>query len=71
MCKICTDWEKGKMTSKEAMKAIGEIIGPASGDENEHYIRLAEKIVNKEVSSGTDPNPAWDEEWERNRRGSN
>lgn len=71
MCQICVDWEKGKMTSKEAMRAIGEVIGPAQGDENEHYIRLAERIVNKDVSSGTPANETLDAEWERNRRGTN
>jgi hypothetical protein len=66
MCKICVDWEKGKMTSKEAMRAIGEVIGTVEGDENEHFIRLAEKIVNKEVPF-KDADAELDGEWEKNR----
>lgn len=70
MCKICVDWEKGKMTSKEAMGAIREVIGPASGEDNEHYIKLAGKIMDKEVSSGTEQDSELDAEYERSKGGS-
>lgn len=68
MCKICIDWEKGKMTSQEAINAIGEMIG--TGDEKpQHYVDLASKIMDKEVSSGSDQDAELDEEWERKKGG--
>jgi hypothetical protein len=71
MCVICIDWEKGKMTSKEAMAAIGEIIGNADLKKTEHLVRLAEKIVDKDVSPGAEKDSVLDEEWERKNRGTN
>lgn len=59
------------MTSKEAMAAIGEIIGNADLEKTEHLVRLAEKIVDKDVSPGTAQDMELDAEWERKNRGSN
>ena len=69
MCMICVDWEKGKMTSKEAIAAIGEIIGNANLEKTDHLIKLAEKIVDKDVSSGSDQDYELDSEWERKNHG--
>jgi len=48
MCIICTEWEKGKLTDKEAMAAVGEMIANAE-DGADHYFELANKIVEKSV----------------------
>lgn len=71
MCIICTDWEKGKMTSKEAMGAIGEVIGNADLEKTGHLVKLSERIMNKEFPEPTAQNAELDEEWERKNRGSN
>lgn len=71
MCIICTDWEKGKMTAKEAMAAIGEVIGNSSLERTEHLIRLSEKIINKEFPEPQAQDVELDTEWERKNRGSN
>lgn len=54
MCVVCVDWEKGKMTSEEALRALGEIITANGEDnkENQHYWDTADKILDKEVPSG-------------------
>ena len=70
MCIICIDWEKGKMTSREAMAAIGEIIGNSDLEKTEHLINLSGRIVDKDVSSGTVQNEELDEQWEKKNRGS-
>lgn len=46
MCVICVEWEKQKLTSKEAFKAIGEMMNPKT---QEHLEELSEKILAKEV----------------------
>jgi hypothetical protein len=67
MCKICVDWEKGKMTGQEAMRAIGEMIGTGN-ETNQHYFDLAEKVIDKEVPLDSSDSEL-DEEWERKQRG--
>lgn len=51
MCVVCTDWLKGKMTSEEALRALGELI--QENDEysakNNHYFDVVDKILDKEV----------------------
>lgn len=46
MCIICAEWEKGKMTSKEAFRAIGETMSTST---QKHLEELSEKILSKEV----------------------
>ena len=65
MCLICLEWEKGKMTSKEAMRAMGE-----STESTEHLLKLTERILDKDVPAGTAPDPELDAEWERKNHGS-
>ena len=38
----------GKLTSKEALKALGELI-KADKDQSEHYFEVTEAILDKEV----------------------
>lgn len=61
MCMVCTDWLKGKMTSAEALRALGEMI--AADDNNEHYFKVAEKILDKEVPV-RDTDPDLDKVWQ-------
>jgi len=48
MCIICTEWQKGKLTAKEAFGAIGETLR-ADPKQAEHLTELSEKIMDKEV----------------------
>lgn len=63
MCIICTEWEKGKLTDKEAMATVGEMIAK-SDDEAQHYFDLANKIVDKSVPPDT-IDEEMDESWWR------
>lgn len=49
MCIVCKDWELGKLTSKEALRALGELISGAKEKEKEHLFKVSEKILDKEV----------------------
>ena len=49
MCIVCRDWEAGKLTSKEALRALGEMIPGAKPKEKEHFFKVSEKILDKEV----------------------
>jgi len=51
MCVVCTDWLKGKMTSEEALRALGEMIETDfnNGKSNGHYYDVVDKILDKEV----------------------
>lgn len=57
MCIICTEWQKQKMTSQEAYRAIGEFMISADEKQVAHLMDLSEKIINQEV-----PNVAKDDE---------
>lgn len=49
MCIVCKDWELGKLTSKEALRNLGEFI--SLSDENieelNHYYMVVEKITDE------------------------
>lgn len=53
MCIICKEWMAGKLTSKEALSNLGELIGLKSeSDRNpkiKHYYSVIDKILDKEV----------------------
>lgn len=50
MCVVCKDWEKGKLTNKEALDAIGELASTSDDKiQTEHYLDVADKIMDKEV----------------------
>lgn len=66
MCIICAEWEKGKMTAKEAMGAIRETI---SVENFEHLTNLTNRIIKKEVPDLKESDAEMDEEWERKNRG--
>ena len=52
MCVVCKEWELGKLTSKEALKNLGEMINTSKDKEKEHYFEASSKILDKEVKSG-------------------
>jgi len=63
MCSICKAWEKGELTSEEALKAAGEFM------KMEDIHHLTDKILEKEA-----PMKARDEEieekwWEETHKG--
>lgn len=69
MCIVCKDWEAGKLSSKEALKNLGELIGMKGEADLDpkvrHYYKAAEKILDKEVPMGDSDeelNKNWHEE---------
>lgn len=57
MCMICLEWDKGSMSSKEALGNIGETIGDPNNTEEEieHLMELSGRIIDKEL-----PFKEWD-----------
>ena len=51
MCIVCVEWEKKKMTSEEALRALGEmIVSPGNTQEQiAHFWDISDKIVDKEI----------------------
>jgi hypothetical protein len=46
MCVVCLDWEKGKLTDLEAMRALGEmIVASEDTQELDHYFEMATEIA--------------------------
>lgn len=52
ICIVCLDWQKGKITSKEAYRNIGEIFSSTKNKETKaHLLDLSEIILEKELKS--------------------
>lgn len=53
MCLICTEWQKGNLTAKEAFRNLGEQLNVANEqddlDQVEHLVELSNKIMDSEV----------------------
>lgn len=50
MCIICTEWEKERLTTQEAFRALGEQIGTAkTAEEKQHYMDLSDQILKKDL----------------------
>ena len=63
MCVICKDWKLGKLTSKEALSNIGEMINTESDEEKKaHYWEISEEILDKEMGN-SNPDPELDRQW--------
>jgi hypothetical protein len=66
MCRICVEWEKGKLTTKEAFKNLGEALNASdSQDERNHLFELSNKLLDKEVpmaESDQEMDSAWHKE---------
>ena len=66
ICIVCKDWQKGKLTAKEALKNLGEMIN--SEDDSSHYYEVVEKILDEEVPM-SEKNEELDKKWqERNTK---
>lgn len=54
MCLVCKSWEMGKLTSKEAMNAIGELLNTSDDEaQRTHMFEVAEKILDSEMPEPT------------------
>ena len=63
MCVICTEWQMGKLTSKEAMRNLGEILVNAEDEQiREHLFDLSNKIIDSEFPE-TLVNEELDSKW--------
>lgn len=63
MCILCTEWEREKITSKEAFRAIGEMLTTSKDkDQIKHLEELSEKIIQKEVPPANIDDQA-DQDW--------
>jgi hypothetical protein len=52
MCLICSEWELGKLTNKEALRNLGEMIDFEENEQKkEHFLKTAERIIDVEISS--------------------
>lgn len=61
MCIVCKEWKAGKLTTKEALAALGELMSASPKKETKHYSKVYEDIMEKEV-----PMPESDEELNQN-----
>lgn len=64
MCIVCLEWEKGKLTSTEALRNLGEMIESTDKEEEKraHYFEVVEKILDKEVPT-SDGDEDLDKKW--------
>ena len=65
MCMLCVEWEKQKMTGKEAFRAIGEMLIGADKEKTKHLMALSDKVLQKEVPM-SETNPELDKNWTDN-----
>lgn len=64
MCIVCRDWQAGKLTNKEALRNLGEMI-LAESEGAAHYYGVVENIMDKEMGplqSDGDIDTAWHKE---------
>lgn len=68
MCRVCSEWELGKLTNKEALRNLGELIQAEdrdNGEDNGHYYLVVDKIMDDELgesASDDDIDAAWHRE---------
>ena len=49
-CMLCVEYEKGKMTSKETLANIGEMIDSTDDEEKKaNLFELADKVITKDM----------------------
>lgn len=59
-CLLCIEYEKGKMTAKETLNNIGEMIDSTTDEEKKsHLFELADKVISKEQ-----PFQEWDDDFQ-------
>ncbi len=53
MCLICTEWQKGNLTTEEAFRNLGEALNVANDEDDydtvEHLLDLSNKMIDQEV----------------------
>lgn len=62
MCKVCVEWEAGKLTNKEALDSLGTLIKSSKRKESLHYLSVVDKILDKEVPM-SDTDEELDRKW--------
>lgn len=66
MCIVCVEWQAGKLTNKEALRNLGEMI--STQQDNSHYYGVVDKIMEKELPS-SDLDNEMDAAWHRETHG--
>lgn len=64
MCLVCVQWQAGKLTNKEAIKNLGELINTDGDLGNEHFYRVIDDIMDKELPT-SEPDSDLDAAWHR------
>lgn len=66
MCIICIEWEKGKLTTKEAYRNMGEALSTTEDEAvRNHLFELSEKLLESELptsESDEEIDKAWHKE---------
>jgi hypothetical protein len=66
MCQLCVEWEKQRLTAREALSAIGEMINTAKTEEQvDHLFELSDRIMDTEVpfdEQDKDADSLWSDE---------
>lgn len=66
MCLVCSQWQLGKLSNKEALSNLGEMI--VSGGKTDHYYEVVDKIMEKELGSSVS-NDEMDLAWHKENLG--
>lgn len=70
MCIVCVDWQAGKLTNKEALRNLGEMINTTDLDKEKvaHYFATVDKIMEKELPQ-SETDDELDGKWWQNTHG--
>lgn len=68
MCIVCTEWQAGKLTNKEALHNLGELIGTETGAKSSHYYKVVDEVMEDEMG-GTPVDQELDIAWHRETHG--
>lgn len=69
MCIICAQFNAGKLTSKEALQNLGELMNSnpvtvKGRHEQEHYTKVVDRIMEKELGKSED-DPEMNKLWQK------
>lgn len=64
MCIVCIEWQAGKLTNKEALRNLGELVNTDGDLGNEHILSVVDQIMEKELPS-SQADDALDAAWHR------
>lgn len=63
MCLVCKEWIAGKITNKEALRNVGEMISTEKNEKKrKHFWKVSESILDKEMNQ-KDPDPDLEKQW--------